>query len=148
MPAVRDSFELWPCLLQTLKRKERDYEHEMERLAREKISFQQRLSSLKKEISSQYDSVDFAALLPDVPPPSALKAPQVHLGAGSLSKPPPFDSDDDFEFEEEDESLRHKPSPVSPQHSASTSTASGKTGTLHSGNSLLARLFAWFVPGS
>ncbi|XP_059490301.1 max-binding protein MNT-like isoform X2 [Neocloeon triangulifer] len=107
--------------IQTLKRKERDYEHEMERLAREKISFQQRLSSLKKEISSQYDSVDFAALLPDVPAPSALKASQVHLGSGSLSKPPPFDSDDDFEFEEEDESLRK---PLSPPHSASTSTAS------------------------
>ncbi|XP_065351610.1 max-binding protein MNT-like isoform X1 [Cloeon dipterum] len=108
--------------IQTLRRKERDFEHEMERLAREKISFQQRLSSLKKEISSQCDSVDFSNLLPDVPA-QALKSSQVHMG-GSLSKPLPFDSDDDFEFDEEDETMQKPPSP---QHSASTSTASGKT---------------------
>ncbi|CAB3382456.1 Hypothetical predicted protein [Cloeon dipterum] len=105
--------------IQTLRRKERDFEHEMERLAREKISFQQRLSSLKKEISSQCDTVDFSNLLPDVPA-QALKSSQVHMG-GSLSKPLPFDSDDDFEFDEEDETMQKPPSP---QHSASTSTAS------------------------
>ncbi|GFT27560.1 max-binding protein MNT [Nephila pilipes] len=44
--------------IQTLKRKERDYEHEMERLAREKISFQQRLSTLKKELASHLDYID------------------------------------------------------------------------------------------
>ncbi|KAJ8958391.1 hypothetical protein NQ318_002173 [Aromia moschata] len=43
--------------IQTLKRKERELEHEMERLAREKISAQQRLAVLKKEISSHYDNV-------------------------------------------------------------------------------------------
>lgn len=37
--------------LQVLRRKERDCEHEMERLAREKIAAQQRLSALKREIS-------------------------------------------------------------------------------------------------
>nr|CAH7717914.1 unnamed protein product [Callosobruchus chinensis] len=52
--------------IQTLKRKERELEHEMERLAREKISHQQRLAILKKEISSHYDNVDFSKLLPEV----------------------------------------------------------------------------------
>ncbi|KAF9407470.1 hypothetical protein HW555_012523 [Spodoptera exigua] len=37
--------------IQVLRRKERDCEHEMERLAREKIAAQQRLSALKREIS-------------------------------------------------------------------------------------------------
>lgn len=39
----------------------------MERLAREKISAQQRLVVLKKEISVKYDGVDFSRLLPEVP---------------------------------------------------------------------------------
>ncbi|KAJ8916610.1 hypothetical protein NQ315_000255 [Exocentrus adspersus] len=54
--------------IQTLKRKERELEHEMERLAREKISAQQRLAVLKKEISSHYDNVDFSKLLPEIVP--------------------------------------------------------------------------------
>ncbi|XP_030757351.1 max-binding protein MNT-like isoform X2 [Sitophilus oryzae] len=54
--------------IQTLKRRERELEHEMERLAREKISHQQRLASLKKDISSHFDNVDFSKLLPDIPP--------------------------------------------------------------------------------
>ncbi|KAM8900208.1 MAX network transcriptional repressor b isoform 2-T2 [Spinachia spinachia] len=37
--------------IQTLKRKEKEYEHEMERLAREKIATQQRLAELKSELS-------------------------------------------------------------------------------------------------
>ncbi|XP_071036662.1 uncharacterized protein [Parasteatoda tepidariorum] len=44
--------------IQTLKRKEREYEHDMERLAREKIAFQQRLSTLKKELASHLDHID------------------------------------------------------------------------------------------
>ncbi|CAH2005738.1 unnamed protein product [Acanthoscelides obtectus] len=54
--------------IQLLKRKERELEHEMERLAREKISHQQRIAILKKEISSHYDNVDFSKLLPEVVP--------------------------------------------------------------------------------
>lgn len=38
----------------------------MERLAREKISLQQRLAVLKKEISSHYDNIDFSKILPDI----------------------------------------------------------------------------------
>lgn len=39
----------------------------MERLAREKISAQQRLATLKKEIASQFDGLDLSRLLPELP---------------------------------------------------------------------------------
>lgn len=51
--------------IQSLKRREREYEHEMERLAREKIAAQQRLASLKKELSLQLDYLDISSILPD-----------------------------------------------------------------------------------
>ncbi|CAG9772721.1 unnamed protein product [Ceutorhynchus assimilis] len=51
--------------IQILKRRERDYEHEMERLAREKITHQQRLATLKKD--SHFDNVDFSKLIPEIP---------------------------------------------------------------------------------
>ena len=54
-----------PSLLQTLKRKERECEHEMERLAREKIANQQRLAQLKRDLSAKWDHIDFSQLLPD-----------------------------------------------------------------------------------
>lgn len=50
---------------QSLKRREREYEHEMERLAREKIAAQQRLATLKKDLSLQLDYLDMSAILPD-----------------------------------------------------------------------------------
>ncbi|CAN7937585.1 unnamed protein product [Ixodes hexagonus] len=49
----------------SLKRREREYEHEMERLAREKIAAQQRLAVLKKDLSLQLDYLDMSAILPD-----------------------------------------------------------------------------------
>ncbi|XP_043270248.1 max-binding protein MNT-like isoform X2 [Venturia canescens] len=49
--------------IQTLRRKERDSEHEMERLAREKIAAQQRIVALKKELSATWDHIDFSTLL-------------------------------------------------------------------------------------
>lgn len=55
--------------IQNLKRKERDLEHEMERLAREKIANQQKLATLKKEVASHCDGIDFSALLPDISSP-------------------------------------------------------------------------------
>ncbi|XP_076249829.1 uncharacterized protein LOC143189073 isoform X3 [Calliopsis andreniformis] len=51
--------------IQTLRRKERDYEHEMERLAREKIAAQQRLLALKKDLAATWDHIDFNTLLPE-----------------------------------------------------------------------------------
>lgn len=49
---------------QALRKKERDYEHEMERLAREKIASQQKLVALKKEFSAGWDHVDFNNIVP------------------------------------------------------------------------------------
>ncbi|XP_076623807.1 uncharacterized protein LOC143343142 isoform X8 [Colletes latitarsis] len=51
--------------IQTLRRKERDYEHEMERLAREKIAAHQKLLALKKELAATWDHIDFNTLLPE-----------------------------------------------------------------------------------
>lgn len=47
-----------------MKRKEREYEHEMERLAKEKIASQNRILLLKRELS-QWGDVDFSRLAPD-----------------------------------------------------------------------------------
>uniref|UniRef100_A0A3P9MP81 Max-binding protein MNT n=1 Tax=Oryzias latipes TaxID=8090 RepID=A0A3P9MP81_ORYLA len=44
--------------IQTLKRKEKEYEHDMERLAREKIATQQRLADLKNELSQWMDVIE------------------------------------------------------------------------------------------
>ncbi|XP_057671510.1 max-binding protein MNT-like [Diorhabda carinulata] len=50
--------------IQTLKRKERELEHEMERLARKKIIAKQRLAVLKKDMS-HYDNIDISKILPE-----------------------------------------------------------------------------------
>lgn len=49
--------------VQTLKRKEKEFEHEMERLAREKIATQQRLAELKNELSQWMDVLEIDRLL-------------------------------------------------------------------------------------
>ncbi|XP_031136528.1 MAX network transcriptional repressor b isoform X1 [Sander lucioperca] len=49
--------------IQTLKRKEKEYEHEMERLAREKIATQQRLTELKNELSQCMDVIEIDRVL-------------------------------------------------------------------------------------
>ncbi|XP_077167441.1 max-binding protein MNT isoform X2 [Paroedura picta] len=49
--------------IQTLKRKEKEYEHEMERLAREKIATQQRLEELKKELSQRMDIAEIERIM-------------------------------------------------------------------------------------
>lgn len=48
---------------QTLKRKEKEYEHDMERLAREKIATQQRLAELKNDVSQWMDVMEIDRLL-------------------------------------------------------------------------------------
>lgn len=50
-------------ILQALKRKERDMEHEKERLAKEKIARQKTLSSLRREMP--HIDID-STLLPDI----------------------------------------------------------------------------------
>ncbi|NWV63242.1 MNT protein, partial [Malurus elegans] len=47
----------------TLKRKEKEYEHEMERLAREKIAMQQRLAELKNELSQWMDVLEIDRII-------------------------------------------------------------------------------------
>ncbi|KFQ24890.1 Max-binding protein MNT, partial [Merops nubicus] len=47
----------------TLKRKEKEYEHEMERLAREKIATQQRLAELKNELSQWMDILEIDRII-------------------------------------------------------------------------------------
>lgn len=47
----------------TLKRKEKEYEHEMERLAREKIATQQRLAELKNELGQVMDVMEIDRVL-------------------------------------------------------------------------------------
>ncbi|XP_046876433.1 MAX network transcriptional repressor b [Hypomesus transpacificus] len=49
--------------IQTLKRKEKEYEHEMERLAREKIATQQRLAELKNELGQCMDVLEIDRVL-------------------------------------------------------------------------------------
>lgn len=49
--------------IQTLKRKEKEYEHEMERLAREKIATQQRLAELKNDLSQRMDIMEIDRIL-------------------------------------------------------------------------------------
>ncbi|XP_072909378.1 max-binding protein MNT [Hemitrygon akajei] len=49
--------------IQTLKRKEKEYEHEMERLAREKIAYQHQLAELKKELSQRMDILEIDRIL-------------------------------------------------------------------------------------
>lgn len=52
-------------LLQILKRHEKEFEQEKEIQFRKKMSNQQKLTSLKKELSAQWDHIDFNALLPE-----------------------------------------------------------------------------------
>ncbi|XP_037836025.1 max-binding protein MNT isoform X2 [Kryptolebias marmoratus] len=49
--------------IQTLKRKEKEYEHDMERLAREKIATQQRLAELKNKLSQWMDVIEIDRVL-------------------------------------------------------------------------------------
>lgn len=49
--------------IQTLKRKEKEYEHDMERLAREKIATQQHLAELKNDLSQWMEVMEIERLL-------------------------------------------------------------------------------------
>ncbi|XP_054279731.1 max-binding protein MNT-like [Macrosteles quadrilineatus] len=60
-----------------LKRKEREFEHEMERLAREKIAYQQKLATLKKELTAQWEHIDLNTLLPEVVEPEPRRASEL-----------------------------------------------------------------------
>ncbi|XP_020287127.1 mucin-5AC-like isoform X3 [Pseudomyrmex gracilis] len=49
--------------IQALRKREREMEHEIERLAKEKIANQQKLAALKKEINANWDHIDINSLL-------------------------------------------------------------------------------------
>ncbi|XP_048859651.1 max-binding protein MNT-like isoform X2 [Brienomyrus brachyistius] len=85
--------------IQTLKRKEKEYEHEMERLAREKIATQQRLAELKNELGQWMDVMEVDRVLrqtvqPDDDQASTSTASEGEdnidedMDEGSLSAPP------------------------------------------------------------
>nr|XP_046153715.1 LOW QUALITY PROTEIN: max-binding protein MNT-like [Oncorhynchus gorbuscha] len=86
--------------IQTLKRKEKEYEHEMERLAREKISTQQRLAELKNELSQCMDVMEIDKVLRQTVQPEDDQASTSTASEGEdnfdqdidedLSPPPPF----------------------------------------------------------
>ncbi|XP_051535920.1 max-binding protein MNT-like isoform X2 [Myxocyprinus asiaticus] len=85
--------------IQTLKRKEKDYEHEMERLAREKIALQQRLAELKNELSQQLDVIEIDRVVRQTVQPEDDQASTSTASEG----------EDNFDEENEDESLSASP---------------------------------------
>lgn len=65
----------------------------MERLAKEKISSQQRIIVLKRELSSQYENIDFSTILPESDAPTnsirergnfIYKNPAIFIGSANL----------------------------------------------------------------
>ncbi|XP_055052572.2 max-binding protein MNT isoform X1 [Misgurnus anguillicaudatus] len=85
--------------IQTLKRKEKDYEHEMERLAREKIALQQRLAELKNELSQRLDVIEIDRVLRQTVQPDDDQASTSTASEG----------EDNFDDDIEDESLSATP---------------------------------------
>lgn len=51
-------------IAQILRKREEELENELERLAKEKIVNQQRMTTLKKELSAQWDHINFNSLIP------------------------------------------------------------------------------------
>ncbi|XP_016121523.1 max-binding protein MNT-like, partial [Sinocyclocheilus grahami] len=84
----------------TLKRKEKDYEHEMERLAREKIALQQRLAELKNELSQRLDVMEIDRILRQTVQPDDDQASTSTASEG----------EDDIDEDIEDEMLSAMPS--------------------------------------
>lgn len=85
--------------IQTLKRKEKDYEHEMERLAREKIALQQRLAELKNELSQRLDVMEIDRLLRQTVQPDDDQASTSTASEG----------EDNFDEDIDDDSLSSMP---------------------------------------
>ncbi|XP_061538488.1 max-binding protein MNT isoform X1 [Phycodurus eques] len=90
--------------IQTLKRKEKEYEHDMERLAREKIATQQHLEELKNELSQWMDVVEIERVLRQTVQPEEDQA-----STSTASEGEEVMDDDD-----EDEDVTARPPSVSP----------------------------------
>lgn len=94
--------------IQTLKRKEKEYEHDMERLAREKIATQQRLAELKNDLSQWMDVVEIDRVIRQTVQPEDDQASTSTASEGGDI----IDDDDDLDDEME---LEHSPPPPAPQ---------------------------------
>ncbi|XP_052393465.1 max-binding protein MNT [Carassius gibelio] len=96
--------------IQTLKRKEKEYEHEMERLAREKIATQQRLAELKNELSQCLDIMEIDRILRQTVQP---EDDQVSTSTAS-------EGEDNFDQDVDDDMLSSPPSSSAAKPSAPT----------------------------
>ncbi|XP_059398008.1 max-binding protein MNT-like [Carassius carassius] len=96
--------------IQTLKRKEKEYEHEMERLAREKIATQQRLAELKNELSQCLDITEIDRILRQTVQP---EDDQVSTSTAS-------EGEDNFDQDVDDDILSSPPSSSAAKPSAPT----------------------------
>ncbi|XP_061781790.1 max-binding protein MNT isoform X2 [Nerophis lumbriciformis] len=81
--------------IQTLKRKEKEYEHDMERLAREKIASQQRLEELKNELNQWMDVVEIDRVLRQTVQPEEDQASTSTASEGEDVMDDEDDDDDD-----------------------------------------------------
>ncbi|XP_061595704.1 MAX network transcriptional repressor b isoform X2 [Cololabis saira] len=79
--------------IQTLKRKEKEYEHDMERLAREKISMQQRLAELKNELGQSMDVMEIERVLRQTIQPEDDQASTSTASEGEDAYEPDMDED-------------------------------------------------------
>nr|XP_005170328.1 max-binding protein MNT isoform X1 [Danio rerio] len=91
--------------IQTLKRKEKEYEHEMERLAREKIATQQRLAELKNELSQCIDIIEINRILRQTVQPEDDQASTSTASEG----------EDNFSQDPEDDMLSSPPPSAAPK---------------------------------
>ncbi|KAF7668861.1 hypothetical protein LDENG_00282900 [Lucifuga dentata] len=82
--------------VQTLKRKEKEYEHEMERLAREKIATQQRLAELKNKLSQWMDVVEIDRVLRQT-----VKPEEDQASTSTASEGEDIMDDDDLEHDDD-----------------------------------------------
>ncbi|XP_075995663.1 max-binding protein MNT [Genypterus blacodes] len=87
--------------IQTLKRKEKEYEHEMERLAREKIATQQRLVELKNELSQRMDVVEIDRVLRQTVQPEEDQASTSTASEGEDMMDDDDDDDGDDDIDDE-----------------------------------------------
>ncbi|XP_052444285.1 max-binding protein MNT [Carassius gibelio] len=94
--------------IQTLKRKEKEYEHEMERLAREKIATQQRLAELKNELSQCIDIMEIDRILRQTVQPEDDQASTSTASEG----------EDNFDQDVDDDMLSSPPSSSAAKPSA------------------------------
>ncbi|XP_051959588.1 MAX network transcriptional repressor b [Xyrauchen texanus] len=96
--------------IQTLKRKEKEYEHEMERLAREKIATQQRLAELKNELSQCMDIIEIDRIIRQTVQPEDDQASTSTASEGEDN----FDQDGEDDILSSPSSAPKPPAPLEP----------------------------------